>query len=244
MANKLYQAMKVIAKAKGIKASPQNDLYKRVPPYFVNAFYIDLLNKKSGKVTVDLHYSAKYLFFDDLVLHIVEPGSTVRLTDKVRANSVIACKSIIEKEGFEFAFDGSDESYQSLAEWVFAHIEGWYRAFFDKVDAEYGNLGRFFVDNKERYPRQAALILINAEDYEAAEELLRVMQEGGNKRYVRPSSDEQRQRAVDSGLEAWGDAFLRNDDDCLIDYVAARKNSLEWTADMASFGLLSAERLG
>lgn len=71
-----------------------------------------------------------------------------------------------------------------------------------------------------------------------------MMPKSGNQRIVRPSSDEQRQRAVDSGLKTWGDAFLRNDDDCLIDFVAARKSGLEWTADMASFGLLNTERLG
>ena len=37
--DKMYQAMKEIAKSKGIKASPQHDLYKMYAPYFLNVFY-------------------------------------------------------------------------------------------------------------------------------------------------------------------------------------------------------------
>ena len=35
----LYEAMKLAAKKRKIKASPQHDLYKRVDPYFFNVFY-------------------------------------------------------------------------------------------------------------------------------------------------------------------------------------------------------------
>ena len=36
--DKVYQAMKVIAKSKGVKASPQHDLYKMYSPDFLNVF--------------------------------------------------------------------------------------------------------------------------------------------------------------------------------------------------------------
>ena len=95
MADKLYEHMKAIAKSKGVKASPQHDLYKMVQPYFINASYSDLGRKKnSDKITVVFYYEVKYAYFDDLTLSIINPGSNIKLTDKVRANSVIACKSV------------------------------------------------------------------------------------------------------------------------------------------------------
>ena len=109
MADKLYQCMKELAKRKGIKASPQHDLYKMIPPYFINAFYSDLGRKKnSDKITVVFYYEVKYAYFDDLTLSIVDPVSNIKLTDKVRANSVIACKSVIENERIEYDFDGKE----------------------------------------------------------------------------------------------------------------------------------------
>ena len=44
--DKMYQAMKEIAKSKGIKASPQHDLYKMYAPYFLNAFYCEIPSVK------------------------------------------------------------------------------------------------------------------------------------------------------------------------------------------------------
>ncbi len=38
MADKLYQCMKVVAKGKGIKASPEHDLYKLISPFILMPF--------------------------------------------------------------------------------------------------------------------------------------------------------------------------------------------------------------
>ena len=247
MADKLYQYMKVVAKSKGIKASPQHDLYKTISPFFINAIYYDLPRKKnSDKITVGFMYEVKYSYFDDLTLFILDPVSDIKLTDKIRANSVIACKSIIEKEQIEYDFDGKDESFGKLAENVFEHIENWYRSFEKDVKAEYGSLEEYFVRNKEKFPRQAALVSIHSGNYAVAEECLKLMPEKMNSsRLVRPFTQEQVQRLTDSGSEKFGnEEFLRDDMDCHRDYITAMKNGLEWTAARAHYGLLKDEQAG
>ena len=47
--DKMYQAMKEIAKSKGIKASPEHDLYIMCPSCFLNAFYCEIADKKTKK---------------------------------------------------------------------------------------------------------------------------------------------------------------------------------------------------
>lgn len=212
MADKLYKCMKAVAKNKGIKASPEHDLYKMISPFFINAFYSDLPRAKNS--------------------------------DKIRANSVIACRSVIENEQIEYDFDGKDESYQLLAEAVFAHIESWYKDFEEKVKSEYGDLEAFFLSNKDKYPRQAALIYIHSENYAAAEKCMKLMPAKMNtSRLINPTTEEQTQRLVDSGAEKFGkESFLRDDMECHWDYLIAKKKGLEWTGDRARFGLLNEER--
>ena len=244
MADKLYQCMKELAKRKGIKASPQHDLYKMIPPYFINAFYSDLGRKKnSDKITVVFYYEVKYAYFDDLTLSIVDPVSNIKLTDKVRANSVIACKSVIENERIEYDFDGKEESWQFLAERVFEHIEEWYRSFETEVKEKYGSLEKYFLRNKEKYPKQAALVYFHEERYDEAEECLRRMPRKMNSaRFIHPKTAEQAERLVNSGADKYGeDNYLRDDMDCHFDYVKAKKKGLEWTAERAGFGLTKAE---
>lgn len=245
MADKLYQCMKVVAKSKGIKASPEHDLYKMIPTFFINAFYSDLPGaKNSDKITVEFSYEVKYSYFDDLTLNIIDPASDIKLTDKIRANSGIACRSVIENEQIEYDFDGKDESYQQLAEAVFAHIESWYKDFEEKVKSEYGDLEAFFLSNKDKYPRQAALIYIHSENYAAAEECMKLMPAKMNSsRLINPTTEEQIQRLVDSGAEKFGkESFLRDDMDCHRDFLIAKKKGLVWTGDRARFGLLNEER--
>ena len=131
----LHSAMKVIAKENGVKLSAENDLYKMQAPYFVNAFFCEYpVKNKPGKINIHLVYELKYAYFDDLTLHIIECEPVTKLTDKVRANSIIKCDSKILQEYFDFDFDGKEESYPDLAERVFEHIKDRYREFFDDVE--------------------------------------------------------------------------------------------------------------
>ena len=146
------------------------------------------------------------------------PVSNIKLTDKVRANSVIACKSVIENERIEYDFDGKEESWQFLAERVFEHIEEWYRSFETEVKEKYGSLEKYFLRNKEKYPKQAALVYIHEERYDEAEECVKLMPRKMNSsRFIHPETD------------------------CHFDYIAAKKNGLEWTVERAGFGLTKAE---
>lgn len=244
--DKLYQAMKIVAKENGVKASAQNDLYKMVSPYFVSAFYSEHPSQDTpGKIKVRLSYRVKYSYFDDLTLFIVDPESTVKLTDKVRANSVIACKSVISNEDVDFECDGRDESYEILAKNVFQHIEKWFQNFFDDVKKNYCSLEDFFIKNKNLFPRQAALVYIHSENYTDAEECLKYMPPKMNSvRTVRPMTVEQVQRLIDSAAKKWGeDSFLRDDMDCHFDFIIAKKKSLEWNGERSRYGLLEKERL-
>jgi len=244
MPDRLYQHIKVIAKNKGMKASPEHDLYKMMPPYFINAFYYDFPRKKnSGKITIGYDYGVKYSYFDDLSLTILNPVSDIKLTDKIRANSGIAVRSFIDKERIEYDFDGRDESYRQLAEDVFAHIEKWYMNFKEDVKEKYGDLEKFFVLNKDKYPRQAALVNIHLGNYAEAEDCLKRMpRKSHSTRLIQPETEEQVERLINSGAEKFGkDSFLRDDMDCYYDYIIAQRNGVEWTAERARLGLSKAE---
>ena len=244
--DKLYQAMKIVAKENGVKVSAQNDLYKMVPPYFISAFYYEHPRQDTpGRIKVSLSYKVKLSYFDDLTLFIIDPESTVKLTDKVRANSVIACKSVIADEDIDFDCDGNDESYEELAKNIFQHIKKWFQNFFDDVKSNYCSLEDYFIKNKNLYPRQAALVYIHLGDYSDAKECLKLMPPKLNSvRTIRPNTDGQVQRLIDSGAEKWGkDEFLRDDMDCHWDFVIVVGNGLEWTEERAKYGLLKEERI-
>ncbi len=249
--DQLYQAMKVEAKKRGIKASPQHDLYKMVAPYFVNLIYDrDLRKEVPGRMCVWFRYEAKYSYFDDINVFIIEGNTELKLTDKVRANSGIKCPSVITEEYADFEFDGKVESYPNLVIQIFDHIEKWYRDFFDEVSRKYGDLETFFIQNKEKYPRQAALVYIHSENYTAAEECLRMMPSKMREGYwVSPSTKEQNQRFMDSQnvyvfpfSNDFVDRKSRDYMDIHFDFIIAKMNGLEWNSDRAVYGLLKEER--
>ena len=241
--DRIYQAMKDIAKSKGVKASPQHDLYKMCPPYFLNAFYWDNEDKKAGKLEMNIDYEAKYPGFDDLKLHIIDPESTVRLTDKVRANSTIQFKSIIHREILVFDHDMSDDSYTAAAEKTFEHIEKWYLGFLADVKEKYGDLEQYFISERDEYPMQAAFVYISRGEYDKAEECIsKLPPKLGSSRMITPETEEQERRLKESGAKDRGSCYLRDDMDCIRDYIAAGKKGLEWTAERARFGLLEEER--
>ncbi|MBQ2031239.1 MAG: hypothetical protein II483_03410, partial [Lachnospiraceae bacterium] len=61
-------------------------------------------------------------------------------------------------------------------------------------------------------------------------------------RFIHPETEEQEERLVNSGADKYGEHhYLRDDMDCHFDYIAAKKNGLEWTVERAGFGLTKAE---
>ena len=239
----LYQAMKDIAKSKGVKASPQHDLYKMIPPYFLNAFYYEITDKKAAKMEMNIHYEAKCSYFDELKIKMIDPDSTIKITDKVRANSVIHFQSIIAKEVIGFDFGGKDETYIEIAGKTFDHIEKWYGDFFDDVKNRYGDLENFFISNSDEFLMQAAFVYIDQKKYDLAEACISKLPSKLNScRSVTPESEEEENRLIDSNAKRFGNSFLRDDMDCIIDYVASQKNGIEWTAKHARYGLLKEER--
>ena len=78
----LYEAMKIAAKKRKIKASPQHDLYKKDEPYFYCAFYgFDFFHsyeKETGLATIILDIAVKYCRFDELRWGIIQPGNDLK----------------------------------------------------------------------------------------------------------------------------------------------------------------------
>ena len=90
---------------------------------------------------------------------------------------------------------------------------------------------------------QALFVYLHKECYDKAAECLKLLPDKLHSlRTIIPQNDEQVQRLLDSGAEKTGNTFFRDDMDCIIDYIAAKKNGLEWTADRARCGLLREER--
>ena len=93
----LYEAMKVAAKQRKIKASLQYDLYKKDEPYFYCAFYdYDFFIPMKKKLDWQLLFwilQSNTAALTNLRWGIIQPGNNLKFTDKVRANSIATCKA-------------------------------------------------------------------------------------------------------------------------------------------------------
>ena len=239
-----YEAMKTVAKQNGVKSSPQHDLYCMRSPYFINAFYQDAKTIVTpGKINVTMIFSAKYPYFDELLYEMTSPGSTLKFTDKIRANSVAMCRSVVGRDTGTFDFDPEKKDYTDLAVKTFEYMKDWYARFFEDVEKNYGDLKGFFLANADKYPMKAALICIHEGDPAKASEYFE--KAGGNLRsvrWVKPETKEQEKRLTDSNAKPIGSKYERADLDCCRDFATAKIKGLEWTPERALYGLTAEER--
>lgn len=243
----LYEAMKVAAKKRKIKASPEHDLYKRVEPYFFSVFYafdFDFSeNRQEPKETdVILDIAVKYCRFDELRWAIISPNSDLKFTDKIRANSVAMCRASFPRKTVAFKFDGSEDGLYQLCEDILDWLEGFYKMFFESVDRNYGSLEEYYLANKEEYPLLAGLVYIERGQYQEAEECFRLPNMSGknSSTSISPSTEEQIAR-VNASCEQ---PYRRSDYERLLDYMIAMQYDVKWTEETANYGLLPAERHG
>ena len=262
-----YQAMKVETKKRKIKLSAERDIYKKVDPYFFNVFYSrDDFKNIEGKVVFEFDVTVKYHRFDELQYSIIRPGNDLHFTDKIRANSGALCRAAFPRFDETFDFDGSEEALPDLAAAVLDYLERYIRDFLAMVEKEYGDLNGYYIANKDSKPRLAGLACLDRGDYEGAIECFNHPNMDGknNEWIVRVETSEQWKRAKENGylpqskmtkafadrfaqkkgLEKYSseETFFRNRKEQFIDYATALKNGLEWTSDMAMFGLLDEER--
>lgn len=243
----LYQAMKAAAKERKIKLSAEHDLYKKVDPYFFNAFYyIDKM--ADGKIDVTLDISVKYHRFDELQHNIINPGNPIRFTDKIRANSGAMCHASFPRMVQKFDYDGTEESVSKLSEDILDFLDKYYNDFLIMVKKEYGDLGAYYIANKDVKPRLAGLACLDKGDFQGAIECFsHPNMDGQNQIWsVRIETDEQRHRAEANGMiisrTSYGESIHRNRKDQFIDYAVALQNGLEWNDERAMYGLLPEER--
>ena len=154
-------------------------------------------------------------------------GALVRHCDKIRFRSVYA--ELPQTGGH---MDPPEEILQR-----FDSLQG---SFFIRV-------GRFHTHDiycKTLEPGQAVFVYINQKKYELAEECIRKLpQKLNSSRLITPKTKKQEISLIESNAESFGDSFLRDDMDCIIDYVVAQKKGLEWTPERARYGLLKEERV-
>lgn len=245
--DELYEAMKVAAKKRKIKASPEHDLYKMKDPYFFNVFYglkdyHTPLNKKieAGEVEVVLDISIKYHRFDELRHKIISPHSNVRFTDKIRANSVACCMAGFPRKTISFKCDGPESGVEKLCEDILDWLEKFYCDFLDSAKQEHGSLEEYYIAQEEEFPLLAGLVYIERGLYREAEACFRLPKMPGKNVYTAytPITDEQKRRSEAS----WESFFGRDDRSALIDYTIAMQKGIEWTPELAAFGLLPEER--
>ena len=238
----LYEAMKLAAKKRKIKASPRHDLYKRVDPYFFNVFY-DAQNEddlKTENVNICLDIGLKYCRFDELRNGIINPGDDYRFTDKIRANSVIKCPSDFPRMTIPFSIDCSEKGLERLCEDILDYIEDFYTNLFQEVREKYGSLEEYYIAHSEEFPLLAGLVYIERKQYYKAETCFRHPNMPGQNmlRSCKAVTDEQKRR-----LEASENRGLyRSDASTLLDYTITMQKGLEWRQDLAKFGLLPEER--
>lgn len=243
---KLYQAIKNSSKNRNIKLSAEHDLYKKADPYFFNTSYY--VGKKDEE-TIDIHlnFSVKYHRFDELQYGIINPGDPLRFTDKIRANSGAMCRVSISEKIQKFEFDGAEEALPGLSEDILDFIEKYYNDFLTMVDANYGDLGAYFIANMDNNPRLAGLAYLDRGDIQGVIACFTHpnMDEQNQMWSVKIQTDEQRRRAQENGARIFHsenvESILRNRKNQFAEYAIALQNKLEWTRDRAMYGLLSEE---
>ncbi|MBQ5562082.1 MAG: hypothetical protein IIT39_01670 [Clostridia bacterium] len=239
----LHTAMKAAAKKRKIKLSAEDDLYKRIDPYFYDTFYSCDYDecKKSGIAAVNLTIEVKYCRFDELRWHIISPDSDLKFTDKIRANSLAKCKANFPCVTVEFMCDETEQGVDQLCEDILNWLQKYYNDFFDLVQKQYGRLEDYYIANKESFPLLAGLVYIEEEMYAEAEKCFLLPNMIGHNDFtcVEPQNEEQRKRVAASCK----DFRYRSDYEKLLDYTIAMQNNLEWTSERAEFGLLPDERI-
>ncbi len=245
----LYQAMKVATNKRKIKLSAEHDIYKRVDPYFFNvSYFIDKISKEKIDITLDI--SVKYLRYDELQYSITNPEKPVRFTDKIRANSGIMCNTAFPRIVQSFDYDGSEEMVFKLCENILNFLEKYYTDFFAMVKKEYGDLGNYYITNRDKNPRVAGLAYLDKGDLQGAIECFLHPNMDGNNHILSIDiyTDEQRRRAQENNTKIictpHGKNIHRNRKQQFVDYAIALQNGLEWTNDRAMYGLLIKERVG
>lgn len=242
----LYEAMKTAAGKRKIKASPQHDLYKKVEPYFFNAFYTfdtrHPLDTETGKIGIILDIAVKYCRFDELRWGIISPGSDLKFTDKVRANSLANCCANLPRRSILFDYNGSEDDLYPLCDRILDWLEDFYREFLASVKREHGSLEEYYLTHREDNPLLAGLVYIERGQYREAEECFRLPNMYGrhNCTSIKPVTEEQLAR-VKASCEC---SYLRNDCERLLDYAIAMQHGVAWTEETARYGLLPEERQG
>lgn len=243
----LYQAMKTAAKARKIKLSAQHDLYKKSEPYFFNAYY-NIRRIENEKIYIDLHISAKYLRFDEMQYGILNPGGTLRFTDKLRANCVCMCRSCLTKTVQSFDYKDTEGALPSLCEEILNFIEKYYRCFFAEINENYGDLAGYYIANRDTLPRLAGLAYLDKGDYQNAAECFSHPEMDGKNQIISANitTAEQHRRAKANGIKifcsSYGKSIHRSEKDIFADYADALRIGLEWTENRAIYGLLPKER--
>lgn len=242
----LYEAMKAAAKQRKFKASPQHDLYKKDGPYFYHIFYaFDPAGQRmqeAGTVGMILDITLKYCRFDELRWGIISPGSGLKFTDKVRANSVTACRAAFPRKSVVFRYDGSEAGLPQLCADILDWSERFYAKFFETLNQEYGTLEAYYLAHKEDTPLLAGLVYIERGQYKEAEECFRLpnMDCKHSCTPIYPVTEEQKTRARASCERP----NSRSDYERLLDYTIAMQYHVEWTEETANYGLLPEERHG
>lgn len=246
---KLYQAMKVATKSRKIKLSAEHDIYKKIDPYFFNVFY-NSGEIIEGKINITLDISVKYHRFDELQYSIINPSDSLRFTDKIRANSGAMCYAGFPRIVQRFDYNGTEEALPKLCEDILDFLEKYYADFLTMVKNEYGDLGNYYIANKEKEPRLAGLACLDKGDFQGAIECFSHPNMDGQHQVwsVDIHTSEQRRRAEASGMKilctSYDESIHRNRKDQFVDYAIALQNGLEWNDERAMYGLLPEEREG
>lgn len=242
----LYETMKIVAKQRNIKASPQHDLYKKSEPYFYHVFYgFDFRHPykpETGATNIILDITVKYSRFDELRWGIISPGNDLKFTDKVRANSIAACEASFPRKSLSFKCDGSKDGLCRLCEDILDWLEKFYRDFFKSIEKDYGTLEEYYIANKEDNPMLAGLVYIERGQFQNAEKCFRLpnMSCKNSCTSIRPVTKEQLARVSVSCEQP----YRRSDYERLLDYTIAMQHGVKWTEETAAYGLLPEERHG
>lgn len=239
--DKLYQAMKAVAKKRKVRASPQHDLYWMRDPYFFHSFYF-WRNETviDGRVTIGMDISVKYWRYDELQYSITDPESGFRFTDKTRANSLVMCRAELPRIAQSFPWDGSDGALPALCESILDWITAYQLEFVETAEKEYGGLDEFYIAHEADFPILAGLTYVERGLYADAERCFRSPKVGSYaqlKFSVAPETEEQKRRLERYGYRREYSSFHRDMQSVFIDYAAAKQRGLDWNNDLRNFGL-------
>lgn len=242
LGKKIYDVMKVEAKKRKIKLSAQQDLYQKLDPYFLGAFYWCQGLAENGEVLFSIDIGVKYWRYDELKEGIISPENPIKFTDKTRANSLAMCPCSFPRISVAFPWDGTDEKLPMLCNALLDYITNFQNSFIREAEEQYDGLDNFYIAHEKEYPLMAGLTYVERCLFKDAERCFSDSKMPLEHSHIsfKAYTEEQVKRLKRDGINPFKHddyySFDKSEKQIFIEYARAMQCGCVWTEDRLKFG--------